>query len=807
MAMLEVFKSNGDDVNLISNMVSLKCEDLFDSPGTFELWCQINENNIATLQEDNIINFGNGLGGVISYVGKQNQVDGTKLLNIKGRMVDGVLDSRIVWGLFKTKDFPEKIVEQLLLTQCITTDDITRKVDMLSVDTVNVQASSNIITKQYTGDNIMSAIWALVQTYGFGFDIKLNYDTTPPQLLARVLYGVNRSENQSENNQVIFSLSNGSVSSSEYIKNLQSVKNTFLIGGQGEGVDRVYATLSLATGLTSYLRKEAFIDARDIKNVDDSGVPLTNEAYLALLVERGKEKAREYAAQITFKVDLSETGQYVYGTDYYKGDIVTVIDEELGVSSDVMVKGMTIEYDENNNVTKKLILGAMQAKLIDTITTVVAAKIPSQINGDLAKIDALPGNEYGFLVKNQDGSWDFSDISFSDEDILNSLLNVDGIDSGLDSDLLDGLHGSEYKRCYVGDVADFNLALTEGEYGVSSGTDIPNAPVTGAIYGKLRVHVSDGGTHNNLDNWIWQIFDDTEGRTFKRFKTNANAWQAWRQFWHTGNFNPANYIPTNASCNKNWNWSGQGGQPNWLWGGNDGTNMYVYNPSNFNVNYANSAGNADTVDGYHHDSFAKIASNPAISATKLFVAGYPNDETWSAPWYGIGFSGRTDYSGSGGRAVQVGGYSGVFMHSASGYFALHENGTIIHINTYGNQVTGRDVYISSAGVFGYSSSSRRNKENIIDVTDAEIDALLSLRVKQFNYKFDERKTPLYGLIAEEVEDVLPLLVDYDEVDAVLVPATVKYKEMHSLMLALVQRQQKEINDLREQIIELKQLIN
>ena len=54
-----------------------------------------------------------------------------------------------------------------------------------------------------------------------------------------------------------------------------------------------------------------------------------------------------------------------------------------------------------------------------------------------------------------------------------------------------------------------------------------------------------------------------------------------------------------------WNWSGQGGQPSWLWGGNDGQNMYVYNPANFSVsyansaNYANGAGNSDTVDGYH----------------------------------------------------------------------------------------------------------------------------------------------------------------------------------------------------------------
>ncbi|WP_308776970.1 hypothetical protein, partial [uncultured Bilophila sp.] len=39
-----------------------------------------------------------------------------------------------------------------------------------------------------------------------------------------------------------------------------------------------------------------------------------------------------------------------------------------------------------------------------------------------------------------------------------------------------------------------------------------------------------------------------------------------------------------------WSWTGQGGQPQWLWGGNDGVNMYVYNPANFSVNYANSAG-------------------------------------------------------------------------------------------------------------------------------------------------------------------------------------------------------------------------
>lgn len=49
----------------------------------------------------------------------------------------------------------------------------------------------------------------------------------------------------------------------------------------------------------------------------------------------------------------------------------------------------------------------------------------------------------------------------------------------------------------------------------------------------------------------------------------------------------------NAGIPMTFNWSGQGGQPPWLWGGSDGRNMYVYNPSNFSVNYANSAGSVN----------------------------------------------------------------------------------------------------------------------------------------------------------------------------------------------------------------------
>lgn len=57
-------------------------------------------------------------------------------------------------------------------------------------------------------------------------------------------------------------------------------------------------------------------------------------------------------------------------------------------------------------------------------------------------------------------------------------------------------------------------------------------------------------------------------------------------------------------------WSGQAGQPTWLWGGTDGTSMYVYNPSNFSVNYAATAGSTTSAQFLSINYKGGIKSNP-----------------------------------------------------------------------------------------------------------------------------------------------------------------------------------------------------
>ena len=141
-----------------------------------------------------------------------------------------------------------------------------------------------------------------------------------------------------------------------------------------------------------------------------------------------------------------------------------------------------------------------------------------------------------------------------------------------------------------------------------------NAPWSGWMH---LINCQHSNTGNNYALQIAASFSDNN--TFKIRVTNNNVNNAWRDIIHSGNIgnqtvaNAYHLRINSANTWSTWYWSGQGGQPSWLWGSNDGTNMYVWNPSNFRVAYASSAGNADTVDGYHEGSFVHWLGNKKFS--------------------------------------------------------------------------------------------------------------------------------------------------------------------------------------------------
>src|SRR5262249_7760938 len=115
------------------------------------------------------------------------------------------------------------------------------------------------------------------------------------------------------------------------------------------------------------------------------------------------------------------------------------------------------------------------------------------------------------------------------------------------------------------------------------------------------------------------------------------------------------------------------------------------------------------------------------------------------------------------------------------------------------------VLVNSNGQLGTTTSSRRFKQEIADV-GRESDILMKLRPVGFYYKpeLDVSHTRQYGLVAEEVAQVAPGLVVFDQEGQ---PQTVRYHFVNAMLLNEVQKQQRLIEAQQRENKDEQQQIN
>jgi hypothetical protein len=113
------------------------------------------------------------------------------------------------------------------------------------------------------------------------------------------------------------------------------------------------------------------------------------------------------------------------------------------------------------------------------------------------------------------------------------------------------------------------------------------------------------------------------------------------------------------------------------------------------------------------------------------------------------------------------------------------------------------VLVNPGGQLGTTTSSRRYKTDIHPLASVA-DGLMALRPVSFHYKpqyiHGQPDLLQYGLIAEDVATVYPALVANGPDNK---PHTVRYQELPVLLLAKVQRQQRQIQREHQQIAALR----
>lgn len=348
MKTIHVLNQNFELQGVIDDYVSVIWRPAYYDIGDFEIYLNATDKAIDLLRagryvvRSSDISVKNGVAiykkvMVIKKLKLTTDVESGDFLAVTGREVKFLLHQRIVWGRYIISDSVEYALRRLIGANAINPVEPTRTIPNMQHD--EPKGYPEQIELQISNKQLDEAVIEICKTYGYGWDIYIKGG----KLTVDIYKGVDRSYNQSERPYVVFSETFENLYGTEYVYESEDYANMTLVGGEGEGGDRIYSYVNNdVSGLERY---EIFTDARDIsQNLDSEDEAISYEDYLLLLDERGRENLADKVIAEGFSGEVVNF-TFKYGIDFFIGDIVTVINK-YGIQKNVRVLS-AIESDDD----------------------------------------------------------------------------------------------------------------------------------------------------------------------------------------------------------------------------------------------------------------------------------------------------------------------------------------------------------------------------------------------------------------------------------------------------------------------------
>ena len=255
-------------------------------------------------------------------------------LTVSGRSAEVILSWRVVqFQMFAgSSETVENIIRFLFVQKFITAG--VGQISWLSIEEAHGWEEGT--THQYTGRSLEEIFNSLCVTYDYGFKLKWLGNGFEFQLYK----GTDRSFDQNVNTYVVFSPEFENLGNTEYIKNTSEYANAAVIGGEGEGSERVFVSIA-EQGKSGFYFRQVYLDARN-----SSQEELSLDAYKEQLANDGKDQLEQLRVTAEYTGEVLNYNQYVYGVDYFLGDKVST-KNEYGIKGNAVVTEITEVEDES----------------------------------------------------------------------------------------------------------------------------------------------------------------------------------------------------------------------------------------------------------------------------------------------------------------------------------------------------------------------------------------------------------------------------------------------------------------------------
>ena len=355
----------------IDRFISLAWREAYDTCGSFTLVLPMDRDLFsAVLSADYLeVRGRRGLGRVEKVTYSGGDSGGT--VTVSGRMAESLLSDRIIPRRTVVSGVLCRAVEAVVAANA-GPDAGSRAIRGLTVraaeELTDADGSPLTLDDHVTGRSLDEWLYEVLGAVGASYRIVPDFDAGT--LVFEIYRGLDRTQNQSENDFAVFSASFSSAGEFRFVSDGTDSRNVAYIAGEGEGDDRVEVTLDLRTTPDEPIR-ELYIDARDLRS-DDGETVLSDAEYRELLLSRGRQRLSSHAHVLTLggaassyveedsamgaemspawgESSVPVGGQYtssmICGVHYALGDLCDIASEALGAVWSERVTAVTYIYE------------------------------------------------------------------------------------------------------------------------------------------------------------------------------------------------------------------------------------------------------------------------------------------------------------------------------------------------------------------------------------------------------------------------------------------------------------------------------
>lgn len=302
----------------IDDFISFIWTTRFYKTGDFELCADISKRDY--LQKGYyVMRLNDNHAGIIEKIQIQRTDENQQMVIASGRMLPAILGRRVISTQTQISGLVTQGILLLVNENIISPAAASRQIANFTASSASGNTSE--MDAQYTGENLLSTIESLCETYSIGLDIVFDDSNN---FVFSLYDGTDRSYNQNINPYVVFSDTYDNLLNSEYDEDYSDYATDVLVGGEGEGISRtmVWSAQDSKSGLDRY---EKFLDASSAVSNDNI---ITQETYEKQLEGLGIEELTKYTTAFSGEVDFSGVE---LGVDLNIGDICTIENSEWGM--------------------------------------------------------------------------------------------------------------------------------------------------------------------------------------------------------------------------------------------------------------------------------------------------------------------------------------------------------------------------------------------------------------------------------------------------------------------------------------------